>query len=1278
MAGMGGPGKKTVLSDRFLVGEELGRGAYGQVYKGIDLTRGDLVAIKQISLTGVSQEHLQGVMGEIELLKTLNHTNIVKYLGSFKTKSHLYIILEFMENGALSSIIKPNKFGVFPEPLVAVYISQVLQGLRYLHEQGVVHRDIKGANILTTKEGLVKLADFGVAAKLGELEEHSDELHQNVVGTPYWMAPEIIEMTQVTPASDIWSVGCLIVELLTGSPPYFEMQPMSALFRIVSDEHPPLPDSLSPLAEDFLRKCFQKDPKMRPDAQALLQHEWLKYHHKTLRHSWSRTQGRRGGSGGGRTDAHESVSSVVERILAETVTDPADGGKPDLPGAGAEAHRSAHGAHAAPSPHPLSPGARSPTAATAAMAAAAAGPADASLAGNAALEAAAAATAVAEQAGEPALAPTGRPPSSMTARSDGEQMEAYPLLGQGRGEVSGRYPPGESRQRMRGPRHHPGAMSWDGVTDEGLSPLSSPLPPMPGGASSKHLRVPWMAYLPTVPQRAEPDSPGAGGTSLLARLQGGSTATPPAMGQGAAHSLLAWLEDAEAGVGADRKLAVRGGADSLLASRESSLSAAYETSDNSFAMESRRKVQQLVRCMRVGSRDASVGAGQACAALSALLPKQAELKSTFVAEGGTSSLMELLDSDNTKHLEAAVELACALCAGDPAMLDCLCAVGAVPSVCRLLSLPHPPSLRRRAAVFVRLLVGGGAAPLQALLTCQGLRHVVAVVQDNLAEPASLSPWAVGTLWMVLEVYGPLPLNFLCRTLVQFGLAQRLLAVCKQLSNPQLRAGLAKHQRSPSLVASAGGADGPASPPPPLAPRLAVSPTPLQRGAAGGGSASAASLMPGGGREGSGAAMPWDPGAPLGPPGATAAQQADLLLDRVVGLLQVLAHCDSSVKACMCQRDSLQALLECCQRLQAPQLARALRVLRRLCGDAGVVADVKDAGALTVLVPFLSRDWDSPPRREAQHEALHALYLICKFNKKVHLEVAAAAGAVPHLCRFAQELVAGDKGVIEGGDAGQRDTLTPTAGSNGPGSTGGIADGPGPGPGSDPGLGPGASTSPGPMAAAAAGGAAARWSMLRMMVVPLLMGMVKTSASTRAKMWASSGLDILLQMLSMEDSAVQLGVLGALDVWLTEDAARVEGRLAGREAVAAVVELFARRGRRHDTTTTPQLLDTLKHMLSSREGGRQGRTPKLAVALALGGLVPWLMDMLLDSAPILQAKLLDIIAVLYEHYPRPKEFIMKYRIAELLKKVVDGEGRGQDAVKLQAQKLLNAFHINVLL
>jgi serine/threonine protein kinase len=221
--------KSKTLNDKYLLGDEIGKGAYGRVYKGLDLENGDFVAIKQVSLENIPPEDLASIMLEIDLLKNLNHKNIVKYLGSFKTKTHLYIILEYVENGSLASMIKPNKFGAFPESLVAFYIAQVLEGLVYLHEQGVIHRDIKGANILTTKEGLVKLADFGVATKLTEADANT----HSVVGTPYWMAPEVIEMSGVSAASDIWSVGCTVIELLTCVPPYYDLQPMPALFRIV-------------------------------------------------------------------------------------------------------------------------------------------------------------------------------------------------------------------------------------------------------------------------------------------------------------------------------------------------------------------------------------------------------------------------------------------------------------------------------------------------------------------------------------------------------------------------------------------------------------------------------------------------------------------------------------------------------------------------------------------------------------------------------------------------------------------------------------------------------------------------------------------------------------------------------------------------------------------------------------------------------------------------------------------------------------------------------------
>ncbi len=251
----------------YQLGDCLGKGAFGSVYRALNWGTGETVAVKQIKLADLPKSELRVIMLEIDLLKNLDHPNIVKYQGSVKTPETLNIILEYCENGSLHSISK--NFGRFPENLVALYMSQVLQGLVYLHDQGVIHRDIKGANILTTKQGLVKLADFGVASRTTGLHESS------VVGTPYWMAPEVIELTGASTASDIWSLGCTVIELLDGRPPYHNLQPMPALFRIVNDDHPPLPQGASPGVLDFLMQCFQKDPNLRVSAKKLTKHPWI-------------------------------------------------------------------------------------------------------------------------------------------------------------------------------------------------------------------------------------------------------------------------------------------------------------------------------------------------------------------------------------------------------------------------------------------------------------------------------------------------------------------------------------------------------------------------------------------------------------------------------------------------------------------------------------------------------------------------------------------------------------------------------------------------------------------------------------------------------------------------------------------------------------------------------------------------------------------------------------------------------------------------------------------
>ncbi|BFZ61723.1 Protein kinase of the Mitotic Exit Network [Saitoella coloradoensis] len=248
----------------YTLGDCLGKGAFGAVYRALNWQNGQTVAIKQVTLGDIPKSEVNSLMVEIDLLKNLDHPNIVQYHGFVKTSDYLYIILEYCENGSLHSICK--NFGKFPENLVALYIAQVLSGLQYLHDQGVIHRDIKGANILTTKDGLVKLADFGVATRSSAISDAT------VVGSPYWMAPEVIELSGATTASDIWSVGCTVIELLDGRPPYYNLDPLPALFRIVNDDHPPIPEGASPAVRDFLMQCFQKDPNLRVSAKKLLKH----------------------------------------------------------------------------------------------------------------------------------------------------------------------------------------------------------------------------------------------------------------------------------------------------------------------------------------------------------------------------------------------------------------------------------------------------------------------------------------------------------------------------------------------------------------------------------------------------------------------------------------------------------------------------------------------------------------------------------------------------------------------------------------------------------------------------------------------------------------------------------------------------------------------------------------------------------------------------------------------------------------------------------------------
>jgi serine/threonine protein kinase len=217
------------------------------------------------------ESEIETYMKEVELLKELDHPNIVRYEGFLQADGYVNIILEYMESGSLSHQLR--SYGNFSEKLAQIYVLKILEGLDYLHARRVVHRDLKAANILAAKDGSIKLTDFGVSMNLmlGE-----SELDAVVAGTPNWMAPEIIELEGATTASDIWSLGCTVVEFVTGFPPYSGLLAMTTLFRIVEDDCPPLPEHVSPELTDFLHRCFKKVPSERATAKQLMGHPWLK------------------------------------------------------------------------------------------------------------------------------------------------------------------------------------------------------------------------------------------------------------------------------------------------------------------------------------------------------------------------------------------------------------------------------------------------------------------------------------------------------------------------------------------------------------------------------------------------------------------------------------------------------------------------------------------------------------------------------------------------------------------------------------------------------------------------------------------------------------------------------------------------------------------------------------------------------------------------------------------------------------------------------------------
>ncbi|KAJ1640643.1 kinase-like domain-containing protein [Pavlovales sp. CCMP2436] len=271
-------GGRTIRWQR---GEMLGAGSFGKVYLGFNLASGEMLAVKQISIgpnTGKNgAETLANLESEISVLQGLRHPNIVQYLGVERDEAEgtLSIFLEYVAGGSIHSII--TKFGAFSEALSRRYMRHIVCGVAYLHSHKIIHRDIKGANVLVDQAGVCKLADFGASKRIAEVTLGASADLRSLKGTPFWMAPEVIKQTGHGPEADIWSLGCTMIEMATGRPPWSHFgSQISALFHIASAKTPPpLPDGLTELGRDFLSRMLRRAARERPKAAQLLQHGWL-------------------------------------------------------------------------------------------------------------------------------------------------------------------------------------------------------------------------------------------------------------------------------------------------------------------------------------------------------------------------------------------------------------------------------------------------------------------------------------------------------------------------------------------------------------------------------------------------------------------------------------------------------------------------------------------------------------------------------------------------------------------------------------------------------------------------------------------------------------------------------------------------------------------------------------------------------------------------------------------------------------------------------------------
>ncbi|KAE8784863.1 mitogen-activated protein kinase kinase kinase YODA-like [Hordeum vulgare] len=263
----------------------IGSGTYGCVYEATNRHTGALCAMKEVNIIpddAKSVESLKQLEQEIKFLSQFKHDNIVQYYGSETTEDRFYIYLEYVHPGSINKYISQH-CGAMTESVVRNFTRHILNGLAFLHSQKIMHRDIKGANLLVDVNGVVKLADFGMAKHLSTAAPNL-----SLKGTPYWMAPEVVQATLVKDvgydlAVDIWSLGCTIIEMFTGKPPWSGLEGPAAMFKVLNKD-PPIPDNLSSEGKDFLKGCFKRIPSERPTASKLLEHPFIQNSNHCTQH----------------------------------------------------------------------------------------------------------------------------------------------------------------------------------------------------------------------------------------------------------------------------------------------------------------------------------------------------------------------------------------------------------------------------------------------------------------------------------------------------------------------------------------------------------------------------------------------------------------------------------------------------------------------------------------------------------------------------------------------------------------------------------------------------------------------------------------------------------------------------------------------------------------------------------------------------------------------------------------------------------------------------------